>query len=176
MLSVLYFPPASTISSAVISPKLFVTTSAVLHSNVGVGVSANNLVYGAYGRIVKDNNPMLTCAVDSDRFTVNKINGKGNSALTYPIGLITIDELEMAGNNWSESNTSYYLHTGANYWAGSPDVFSNSNSGVFVLHPFFGLRYGSVNNRDSAARGVVSLSSESKLLGSGTYNDVYRVN
>ncbi len=48
--------------------------------------------YGAEGRIVEDNNPMLTCAVDSDRFTVDKINGKGNGALTYPIGLITIDE------------------------------------------------------------------------------------
>ena len=131
--------------------------------------------YGAYGRIVKDNNPMLTCAVDSDRFTVNKINGKGNSALTYPIGLITIDELEMAGNNWSESNTSYYLHTGAYYWAGSPLVFSDGNSLEF------GMDGGGTLGRDDVAdyigvRGVVSLSSESKLLGSGTYNDVYTVN
>ena len=132
--------------------------------------------YGAYGRIVKDNNPMLTCAVDSDRFTVNKINGKGNSALTYPIGLITIDELEMAGNNWSESNTSYYLHTGAYYWAGSPNVFIDSFSNVFVLDPIYGLDYDYVDFRYGAARGVVSLSSESKLLGSGTYNDVYTVN
>ena len=132
--------------------------------------------YGANGRINKDNNPMVTCAVDSDRFTVNKINGKGNSALTYPIGLITIDELEMAGNNWSESNTSYYLHTGAYYWAGSPYVFIGSYSFVFGLNPIFGLDYDGVSNRGFAARGVVSLSSESKLLGSGTYNDVYTVN
>ena len=132
--------------------------------------------YGAYGRIVKDNKPMLTCAVDSDRFTVNKINGKGNSALTYPIGLITIDELEMAGNNWSESNTNYYLHTGANYWAGSPRGFSGGNDayGFFVggdgnlLNDYVDYYIG--------VRGVVSLSSESKLLGSGTYNDVYTVN
>ena len=132
--------------------------------------------YGANGRIVKDNNPMLTCAVDSDRFTVNKINGKGNSALTYPIGLITIDELEMAGNNWSESNTSYYLHTWEYYWAGSPYGFYVSYSYVFELHPFYGLDVDYVYSRYNAARGVVSLSSESKLLGSGTYNDVYTVN
>ena len=131
--------------------------------------------YGAYGRIVKDNNPMLTCAVDSDRFTVNKINGKGNSALTYPIGLITIDELEMAGNNWSESNTSYYLHTGANYWAGSPYDFVDSNSFEFRVSDGGYLNDGNVNNY-RGVRGVVSLSSESKLLGSGTYNDVYTVN
>ena len=132
--------------------------------------------YGAYGRIVKDNKPMLTCAVDSDRLTVNKINGKGNSALTYPIGLITIDELEMAGNNWSESNTNYYLHTGAYYWAGSPSEFYDGNGayGFFVFVD--GSLYNDYVYGNFGVRGVVSLSSESKLLGSGTYNDVYTVN
>ena len=138
--------------------------------------SKGTYYYGAYGRIVYDNNPMLTCAVDSDRFTVNKIKGKGNSSLTYPIGLITIDELEMAGTNLSKRNTSYYLHTGASYWAGSPFVFSGSDSSVFELDPINGLNDGFVDTRSNGARGVVSLSSESKLLGSGTYNDVYTVN
>ena len=131
--------------------------------------------YGAYGRIAKDNNPMLTCAVDSDRFTVNKINSKGNSALTYPIGLITIDEVEMAGNNWSESNTSYYLHTGAYYWAGSPyDFYYRGSADEFLVRDGGYLNSTYVSNR-YGVRGVVSLSSESKLLGSGTYNDVYTV-
>ena len=133
--------------------------------------------YGGYGRIVKDNNPVLACAVDSDRFTVNKINGKGNSALTYPIGLITIDEVEMAGKNWSErSNQSYYLHTGDWYWTGSPSEFSD---GHFAVE--FGVSgVGSLDFTDvdiiGGVRGVVSLSSGTKLLGSGTYNDVYTVN
>ena len=133
--------------------------------------------YGANGRIVKDNNPMLTCAVDSDRFTVNKINGKGNSALTYPIGLITIDELEMAGNSWSESNTSYYLHTGEYYWAGSPYVFFDAgrlDANGFVVYDSGRLDYVPIDH-GYRVRGVVSISSESKLLGSGTYNDVYTV-
>ena len=130
--------------------------------------------YGANGRIVKDNNPMLTCAVDSDRFTVNKINGKGNSALTYPIGLITIDELEMAGNSWSESNTSYYLHTGAYYWAGSPGVFSDSDSNEFLVYDDGYLNYFFVSS-SYGVRGVVSLSSEANLIGDGTWNNVYEV-
>ena len=132
--------------------------------------------YGANGRIVKDNNSILTCAVDSDRFTVNKINGKGNSALTYPIGLITIDEVEMAGNNWNVNNTSYYLHTGDYYWAGSPFGFS----GVIYAGEFYVFDDGDLGEDivggNGGVRGVVSLSSESKLLGSGTYNDVYTVN
>ena len=131
--------------------------------------------YGAYGRIAKDNNPMLTCAVDSDRFTVNKINGKGNSALTYPIGLITIDEVEMAGNNWSESNTSYYLHTGTYYWAGSPfEFYGGDSAGGFFVSEGGSLLKDYVSGSDGV-RGVVSLSSDAKLLGSGTYDDVYVV-
>ena len=136
--------------------------------------TGTNYYYGANGRIVKDNNPMLTCAVDSDRFTVNKINGKGNSALTYPIGLITIDELEMAGNNWSESNTSYYLHTGAYYWAGSPYVFDRGYSIEFRVDNI-GVLYDAGVNSIFWVRPVISLSSEAKLTGDGTYNDVYTV-
>ena len=130
--------------------------------------------YGANGRISNDNNPMLTCAVDSDRFTVNKINGKGNSALTYPIGLITIDELEMAGNNFNESVKSHYLYTGAHYWTGTPAAFDGDFSFEYSAMDEGGFSMSDVGIR-FAARGVVSLSSESKLLGSGTYNDVYVV-
>ena len=137
--------------------------------------TAGSYYYGAYGRIANDNNPMLTCAVDSDRFTVNKINGKGNSALTYPIGLITADEVAMAGINGNESNTSYYLHTGDNYWAGSPGVYNSALfASEFRVRDGDCLFYGRVIVR-FGVRGVVSLSSESKLLGSGTYDDVYTV-
>ena len=136
--------------------------------------TGTNYYYGAYGRIVKDNNPMLTCAVDSDRFTVNKINGKGNSALTYPIGLITIDEVEMAGNNFNESVKSHYLYTGAHYWTGTPAAFDGDFSFEYSAMDEGGFSMSDVGIR-FAARGVVSLSSESKLLGSGTYNDVYVV-
>ncbi len=131
--------------------------------------------YGASGRIAKDNNPMLTCAVDSDRFTVNKINGKGNSSLTYPIGLITIDEVEMAGNNWSERNTSYYLLT-MNDWLGSPNYF---RSGVSAAYGFYADNSGFLDlgpvSADFEVHPVVSLSSKAKLSGNGTYSNPYTV-
>ena len=132
--------------------------------------------YGAYGRIVKDNNPMLTCAVDSDRFTVNKINSKGNGTLTYPVGLITADEVAMAGGKFGSSNenSSYYLYTNQYYWAGSSSICNGSSSIDLVVGDDGSLGSGRIAvNR--GVRGVVSISSESKLLGSGTYNDVYTV-
>ena len=132
--------------------------------------------YGAYGRIAKDNNPMLTCAVDSDRFTVNKINSKGNSALTYPTGLITIDEVEMAGGLNGYTNNSYYLYTNQAYWLGSPNSFFSSNSEAreFAVGSSGILGTDDVSY-DIGARPVVSLSSEANLIGDGTWNNVYEV-
>ena len=130
--------------------------------------------YGGYGRIIKDNNPILTCTADSDRFTVNKINGNGNSALTYPVGLIAVDEVEMAGNNGNKENENNYLYTGDRYWVGSPRGFNSNFTDAYEfidnLTGFATTVYGICG-----VRGVVSLSSDTKLLGRGTYDDVYVV-
>ena len=95
--------------------------------------------------------------------------------VTNNFGLITADEIVLAGGKFETNNSAFYLNNNMAYWAGSPRGFNYSNSGVFSLYPIAGLNYDYVINRYSGARGVVSLSSESKLLGSGTYNDVYVV-
>ena len=78
--------------------------------------------YGANGRVW--NNPVspdYKCPVASDKFTTT--TAKGNGKLTYPVGLITADEVNMAGaDNLLNSNMSYYLYTGRDCWAGSPGM------------------------------------------------------
>ena len=96
--------------------------------------------------------------------------------VTNNFGLITADEIVLAGGKYNTDNSAFYLNNNMAYWAGSPSDFTGGYSYVFVLHPIIGLNYGYVSYRANVARGVVSLSSESKLLGSGTYNDVYTVN
>ena len=96
--------------------------------------------------------------------------------VTNNFGLITADEIVLAGGKYNTDNSAFYLNNNMAYWAGSPRGFYDSDSGVFVLYPIYGLGLGYVRYRDDAARGVVSLSSESKLLGKGTYDDVYTVN
>ena len=96
--------------------------------------------------------------------------------VTNNFGLITADEVVLAGGKYNTDNSAFYLNNNMAYWAGSPRGFGGSRSDVFGLRPVYGLDYGIVYFRSYAARGVVSLSSESKLLGSGTYNDVYTVN
>ena len=96
--------------------------------------------------------------------------------VTNNFGLITADEIVLAGGKYARDNSAFYLNNNMEYWVGSPFVFSGRDSFVFELYPTGGLDYGNLDTPYVAARGVVSLSSESKLLGSGTYNDVYTVN
>ena len=130
--------------------------------------------YGAHGRVWNSPvSPDYKCPVASDKFTTT--TAKGNGKLTYPIGLITADEITFAGLPAGEKNNSFYLYTGATYWAGSPGRGGDGVAVEFRVNDDGSLGYGEVYNHHGV-RGVVSLSSESKLLGSGTYNDVYTVN
>ena len=133
--------------------------------------------YGADSRTMVDDpnpTPTLTCANVNDKFTVT--TAKGNGKLFYPVGLITADEIIMAGADGQYShNYSYYLYTGALYWGGSPIVFVDGRIACGLNMDYVGsLSYNRVDD-SNGVRGVVSLSSDTKLLGSGTYNDVYVV-
>ena len=129
--------------------------------------------YGAYGRLYKSKSPVLTCPTASDKFTVNTSNGNG--ALTYPVGLITADEVAMAGGKRGTSNSTYYLYTDQSYWPGSPyDFASGGLAYEFFVDSYGSLDYGGVRAA-SGARPVVSLSSKAKLSGNGTYSKPYTV-
>ena len=126
--------------------------------------------YGAYVRLITNKSPKLTCPTASDKFTVNTSNGNG--ALTYPVGLITMDEVVMAGGVYGIDNSSYYLHTNQVYWSGSPYVFK---SGKISLLDFLVNSLGKFSLTGNGVRPVISLSSSVKLSGDGTYNNVYTV-
>ena len=129
--------------------------------------------YGAYVRLVTNKSPQLKCPTESDKFTSRK-SSIGNKALTYPVGLITADEVAMAGGKYNNTNSSYYLYTKKNYRLGSPFNFNRSNAYEFTVDSLGSLGdYGVFNT--SGARPVVSLSSKAKLSGSGTYSNPYTV-
>ena len=131
--------------------------------------------YGAFGRLLASKiEPQLTCPTASDKFTVNISNGNG--ALTYPVGLITADELAMAGGLIGSDNSSYYLYTNQTYWSGSPFQFDSSSSSAGEIR-VQSEGYISADSVATAygARPVVSLSSKAKLSGNGTYSNPYTV-
>ena len=157
------------------------STSDVTYSNTNYTTltswnsTGTQYYYGARGRLSKSKSPVLTCTTASDKFTSKK-SSIGNKALDYPVGLITADEVAMAGGKNGTGNSTYYLYTNQNYWSGSPDGFGGGGSGAGEFRVF---RNGTVDayivHSNFGARPVVSLSSKAKLSGNGTYNDVYTV-
>ena len=98
-----------------------------------------------------------------------------NDLFAENLGLITADEMVLAGA-YGELNANFYLNNELGYWSASPYDFDRNSAFVIVLDPVYGLYINPVRIVCGGVRGVVTLSSESKLLGSGTYNDVYTVN
>ena len=136
--------------------------------------TGTNYFYGAYGRLNTYKEPQLICNNEADKFSSEKSN-VGNKNLGNPVGLITVDEVAMAGGVYGISNNSYYLYTGQAYWTGSSSNFLSSGGAYeFYLHStgYFNSYRVSYS---IGIRPVVSLSSKAKLSGNGTYDDVYTV-
>ncbi len=126
--------------------------------------------YGAYVRLYTNKSPKLTCTTASDKFTVNTSNRNG--ALTYPVGLITADEVAMAGGVYGTSNSSYYLYTNQYYWSGSPSRYSGGYAYEFFVRDDGSLSYAYLTYT-AGARPVVSLSSKAKLSGDGSFTNPF---
>ena len=133
------------------------------------GVVANNyyLKFGAFGR---ESNPSVMCQRDLDKFTVSSSNGNG--ALTYPVGLITSDEVMYAGGHSSINNSTYYLYTNQKYWSLTPHYYSTSALFMFVQNNGRNIS-GTVGN-NNGLRPVISLKSTDIVeSGDGTQTNPY---
>ena len=84
--------------------------------------------YAAYGRLYNkgSESASLQC---SDVDILSQDNGR----LPNPIGLVTADEVALAGVTWSNPQSSY-LNTGQNYWTMSPSMSINGFAGVFRVY------------------------------------------
>ena len=124
--------------------------------------------YGSYGRTFSGSwSPSLKCANELDKYSV------ANGTLSYPVGLITADEVAMAGGN-NNNNSSYYLYTGESYWTGSPYYFDKSLRTSYVFYVASSLNGAEVSGYPGI-RPVISISKDVKLSGDGTWNNPYIV-
>ena len=156
-----------------VKDNLFCNDRSFAKDNGGTGVGTSETHYRLYSFVNKVNNKkmMLICPQNNDAFTVNDTN-KGNGVLTYGIGLVTIDEVVLAGG-FGSSNSKYYLYSGEYYWTTSPISFRGSGAaGNVVLLDGNVTGYGGVNN-SAGARPVLNLSSDVLKNGNGTASDPY---
>lgn len=132
-------------------------------------------VYGAYNRVNTIKKPSLRCSSRNDQFSTEVKNGNGN--LTYPIGLMSIDEAYMAGGLPNAVNTKYYLYSGQTYYTMSPNRFIASSvvPNIWIINSTGSLN-SVANNSSYAVRPVVNLSSEVLITGGdGTASNPYTV-
>ena len=137
--------------------------------------SYTQLAYGTertkYREADSSNGIRLTCIQQNDRFTVND-ESIGNGDLTYPIGLLTTDEVYLAGG-YSAINSGYYLYTGNDYWTMSPSDFSGYYADVSYVSIYANRDSGV--NFSNGVRPVINLKPNSLKLGDGTASNPYQI-
>ena len=140
----------------------------------GAGIGKEKTMYGARNRLYVSNQPSLECKRENDRFTVSEENGNG--ALTYPIALLTADEMAYAGAVYNQDNRSYYLYNNDWWWSLSPTYYFMGSANVFNVYPT-GVLNGYYVDRTHNVRPAVSLKRGVKVTseGDGTIENPYIV-
>ena len=98
--------------------------------------TGSTFYYGAYTRLYTKKTPTFVCSNANDRFTASTTTGNGK--LTYPIGLITADEISYAGGLRATTNSNYYIAQNASsgagsWWTMSPYYWSSYHSRASVF-------------------------------------------
>ncbi len=155
--------------------------------DTGLGYGENTTAYGAYARMRVSSSdytgatPTFKCPEKNDAFTVNDTS-KGNGALTYPVGLITVDEIVAAGSGkygQGTLNNKYYLYRAGrtSNWSLSPYLMNTYHATAFVMSPTGLLGNAGINSSyENAIAPVINLSAEYVriLKGMGTTTDPFQ--
>ena len=127
------------------------------------------LHFGPYTRMYKDFKPTLECPNVVDQYRVSNAKAK----LTYPVGLLTIDEISLAGASVNGSNSTFYLYTGQEWWTLSPSMFGTSTN--FRVTAAGGISYLGSSN-ELGVRPAISLAPGIQYTdGDGSVNSPYVV-
>ncbi len=137
----------------------------------GDGVSLTSTTYYRLHQRYTNHTPSLLCPNQNDLFTVE--NTKGNQALTYPIGLITSDELAYAGMSSGYLNRLVYLYANMLTYTMSPIRFFSGSSWVWNITGSGAIDYASVTDKGHI-RPVINLNGNVEIFGGiGTSSDPY---
>lgn len=133
------------------------------------GVSSDMRFMG-YKRNFLTYKPEVVCTSLNDRFSTT--TEVGNGKLTYPVGLITADEVILCSGG-----TSTHLYTKNTYWTMTPAYFSDTGEGAHNYTNSGILEAVTKINTQQGVRPVVSLKKGTEYKsGDGTPNNPYIVN
>ena len=147
--------------------------------------TSDNKNFGAYTRLITNKTPSYDCTATEDKFTVD--TSTGNGKLTYPIALMTVDEVSFAGGVWIKNAPTWYYYNSANgsstgsnwWWLLSPGYWNGSTAYVLNVGGSSNpgrLATGYVDNATRGVRPTISLKSCIKYsTGNGSANEPYTI-
>ena len=105
----------------------------------GYNTGSTAFYYGGYTRLKTNKTPSYDCAATEDKFTAD--TSTGNGKLTYPIALMTADEVSFAGGLWGTNAQTWYYYNSAKgsstgeqwWWLLSPASGNGSYAYVFFV-------------------------------------------
>ena len=158
-----------------------------LNSQSGVGTGTTSTYMKGYLR-VSTSTPTLSCENQSDLYTVSS-SSKGNKALTYPVGIITADEVVLSGSsggvfdgsyNYQKTASNSYLTTGNTYWTMTPAGYYNSfDFEYWRAYEFYVDVFGAIDDLGAhgqyGLRPVINIRSNVTVSGLGTMQNPYTI-
>ena len=166
----------------------FCRDRSTLNLQEGVGTGTVTTYYSGYLRVV-ESSPSLFCENESDLYTTS-LSNYGNKTLSYPIGLITIDEVMLAGYsggtfeaayNYQLPNISSYLYTGNAYWTMTP-VGGFNPYGISSWYSYAFAIVEDISYIDDyrttvsiKLRPVINLRKDVTITGEGTKENPYKI-
>ena len=117
---------------------------------------------------------LLYCNQKNDSFTSRDLVN-GNGKLKYPIALLSLDEVLLAGG-WQNNNDTFYLNIGTYYWTMTPAAFFADKKAYIrdVFYTGMADRNNFTNNYE-LARPVINLKPQAIMYGNGEMNNPYRL-
>ncbi len=134
-------------------------------------------LFSPYKRLYSDSNKSATLTCEKmDKFSVS--TNIGNGKLTYPIALITADELALSGIRYAVKNLNNFLEANVYYFTMSPSYFGRNG----VIARVFGMGTNGVLydwisvDSGRGIRPVINLNSNvSMTSGDGTMENPYKI-
>jgi len=162
----------------------YLSATAVYCNDRTYTVSGSDTYFGAYTRLNTNKKPTYDCSVTEDKFTAD--TSTGNGKLTYPIALMTADEVSFAGGlygtnapTWYYSNSLLESSTGSEWWwLLSPSYWNFNGARVFSVFGSSDPGYLSSHSVDisSGVRPAISLKSCIKYsTGNGSAGTPYTI-
>ena len=133
--------------------------------------------FGAFGRY-QANTAQFTCLEPARDLYTTADSSVGNKALTYPVGLITYDEMVFAGMDNRHINKLSWIYSTGHTWTMSPSAFNVTDGNAREWSELStGYLYGwSCVTGWGGARPVINLKADVRISGgTGTASDPFIV-